>query len=75
MDNYTDRIFKTLELIDSNITKLIEERLNLKARIQKLEAENQKLKSTSKSVISELENYIAEIERIRKDYVSRNNNN
>lgn len=75
MDNYTDRIFKTLELIDNNTTKLIEEREYLQTKILKLEAENKKLKDTSKSVISELENYIEEMERIRKDYVSRNNNN
>lgn len=75
MDNAQERIFNTLDFIDSNITKLVEERKYLQAKILKLEEENQKLKSTNKSVITELESYIEEMERIRKDYVSRNNNN
>lgn len=75
MNNYQDRIFKALEFIDNNSTRLIKERDILKTKLLNLESENKKLKDTTKSVISELENYIEEMERIKKDYVSRNNNN
>lgn len=75
MNSYQDRILKALEFIDDNSSRLIEERDILKTKVQTLESENKKLRDTTKSVISELENYIEEMERIKKDYVSRNNNN
>lgn len=75
MDDYKNRIQKSLNSIDNAFSSWQKDKELMQIRINKLESENIELKKTTNSVIAELDNYIIEMEKIRQNHGSSNNRN
>jgi len=78
MGNATEiaqNVIEQLQNLDRKITKLLEERAEMKITMEKLKTENQNLESRVSVAVSEINEYLKELEEIKAHYVDSNNNN
>lgn len=68
-------VISQLENLDTRISTLLEERIEMKSAMKKLEAENEKLQEKISNIQSEISIYLKELEEIKAHYVSSNDNN
>lgn len=68
-----NKIIQSLQVIDKNITDVIDERDQLKNEIDRIRNENDELKKRMQIVYSEMEDYLKELKEIREYYVRSNN--
>jgi hypothetical protein len=68
-------VIEQLHNLDQKISKLLEERAEMKGSLEKLKIENKNLESRVSVAVSEINDYLKELEEIKAYYVNSNNNN
>jgi peptidoglycan hydrolase CwlO-like protein len=68
-------VISQLENLDNRISTILEERMEMRSSMKRLEAENEKLQKNISNVKSEISQYLKELEEIKAHYVSSNDNN
>jgi archaellum component FlaC len=68
-------VIEQLHNLDQKISRLLEERAEMKESLEKLKTENKNLESRVSVAVSEINDYLKELEEIKAYYVNSNNNN
>ncbi len=68
-------VIERLQTFDKAVDGLLQEKADLRSKIEKLKSENADLKDKIKVAVSKTAEYLKELEEIRTYYVSRNDNN